>query len=403
MSEVTQRTRSRWIVSVGAVLAVFVLAVGFWFASQFQSSAQQEADATAPPAGPVFAEVSSGTLAAEVGFTGDVGPSAQYPVTVVPAADASRSVVTGRPLASGSTASSGHALTEVNGRPLFGLQSPFPFYRDMGVGDRGPDVEALQKALVARSYLTAADGRFGSATAQAVTRWYEEGGYTAPTRTSTTTAAAEPKSQESSAPSADAAVPPVTEVYVPIAEIVAMPSDSAQVIRGLQTGQQLGIEGTPDFVLGSADVVVIVTTPVVSLGDVVAGDAATISVGGEDVEGVVGEIRSTDSEASSDDAAEAEQGATEVTFVVTPNAALPAVGGRATVSVTKQIVAEDALLVPVLAVSDRGPDKNVLTKRDGDGTLVEVPVTVLGTLQGEVAVSPTKQGALGVGDQVRVG
>lgn len=398
MSEVTPSTRSRWIVLFGAVLAVLVLGAGFWFASQFQSSAQQEADATAPTAGPVFAEVSMGTLAAEVGFTGDVGPSAQYPISVVPAADASRSVVTGRPLETGSTASSGYALTEVNGRPLFGVQSPFPFYRDMGVGDRGPDVEALQKALVTRSYLTAADGRFGSATAQAVTRWYQDGGYTAPART-----AVEPKSPDPSDPSSDAAATPASEVYVPIAELVAMPSDSAQVIQGLQTGQQLGIEGAADFVLGSADVVVTVTTPVVSLGDVVAGDAATISIGGEDVGGVVGEIRSTGSDASSDDAAETEQGATEVTFVVTPNTALPALSGRATVAVTKEIVAQDALLVPVLAVSDRGPDKNVLTKRADDGSLVEVRVTVLGTLQGEVAVAPTKQGALEVGDQVRVG
>ncbi|MCB8045400.1 hypothetical protein JM654_18445 [Microbacterium oxydans] len=86
-----------------------------------------------------------------------------------------------------------------------------------------------------------------------------------------------------------------------------------------------------------------------------------------------------------------------------PKAALPGSAGRARVTVVKQIVAEDALIVPVLAVSDRGPDKTVLTKQQADGTLFEVPVTVLGTLQGEVAVEPLDEGALKTGDLVRVG
>jgi len=272
----------------------------------------------------------------------------------------------------------------------------------MKIGDRGPDVEALQKALAARSYLTTVDGRFGAGTAQSVKRWYLDSGYEAPTRVADGTA--EPKPEDSAAPITEPPNPPAQEVYVPISEIVAIPSASAQVIQGLQVGQQLGAENTADFVLGSADLIVTVTTPVVSLGDVVAGDAATISVAGTDVEGVVGEIRSSN---ASDETApageESEQVASEVTFVVTPSTALPSTTGRASVTVVKQVVAEDALLVPVLAVSDRGTDKNILTKRGSDGELVEVQVTVLGALQGEVAVAPTKPGALEVGDQVRVG
>lgn len=213
--------RSRWIVAIAAMSIVGVIGAGFGFAMQFQSTAQREADAKAPPAGPVLAEVTQGSLAAEVGFTGEVGPSTQTPVTVVAPPDASLAVVTGRPLEVGATATSGHVLTEVNGRPLFGVRSPFSFYRDMGVGDRGPDVAALQTALAAHSYPVEADGRFGSETAAAVARWYRDGGYEAPTRTPTVV---EPDDAEEDDGAKDTGTtPPTTEGFVPVAEIQAMP------------------------------------------------------------------------------------------------------------------------------------------------------------------------------------
>lgn len=395
--------RSRWFVVIAVVSIVALIGAGFWFAAQFQSSAQQEANAKAPAPGPVFAEVTQGSLAGEVGFTGQVGPSTQNPVTVLPVADASLTVVTGRPLETGATASSGQVLTEVNGRPLFGVQSAFSFYRDLGVGDRGPDVQALQAALVARSYPLNADGRYGSETATAVKRWYQESGYEVPTRSDAADKTSPGEDEKSAETSAKV---PTAEGYVPVAEILAMPSASAQVVQGVQVGQRLAAEGVPDFILGSADLVVTITVPVTDLGEVVAGDAAVISIGGTEVEGTVGDIRSSNSAEGSEGSGsegDAERAAPEVTFAVVPKTALPGSSGRARVTVTKQIVAEDALIVPVLAVSDRGPDKNVLTKQQEDGTLLEVPVTVLGTLQGEVAVEPLDEGALKAGELVRVG
>jgi hypothetical protein len=397
--------RSRWIIAIAAVSVVCVISAGFWFASQFQSSAQQEADAKAPPPGPVLAEVTQGSLAAEMGFNGEVGPSTQTPVTVVAPPDASLAVVTGRPLEVGATASSGHVLTEVNGRPLFGVHSPFSFYRDMGVGDRGPDVAALQTALAARSYPVKADGRFGSETAAAVARWYRESGYDAPTRSPTVV---EPDDAEEGDGAKDTGTtPPPTEGFVPVTEIQAMPASTAQVVQGLKVGQRLAAEGQPDFILGSADLVVTITVPVSDLGDVVAGDVATITVDGAEVEGTVGDIRSSEAAAESSEAEtpgeQEASAAPEVTFTVMPKTPLVVSTGRARVTVVKQIVAEDALIVPVLAVSDRGPDKNVLTKKQADGTFIEVAVAVLGTLQGEVAIEPVEQGALEPGDRVRVG
>lgn len=410
--------RSRAFVLAGGLAIVLALGAGFWFAAQFQSSAQQEANAKAPAPGPVFAEVTQGSLAGEVSFAGQVGPSTQTPVTVTPVPNASLAVVTGHPLEAGATASSGQVLTEVNGRPLFGVQSPFSFYRDMGVGDRGPDVEALQRALAARSYPVTADGRFGAETSAAVTRWYRDSGYEPTTRSTPadkTTPGETPKPEDRDvAARAPAPAPaPAPEGYVPVAELVAMPTTTAQVVQGVQVGQRLAVEGQPDLILGSADLVVTITVPATDLGDVVAGDAATISIDGVTVEGTVGAIPAPGAANAAPVAEEpAPQGAAEdpgseqaaeVSFAVVPTSPLPAATGRARVTVTKQIVAEDALIVPVLAVSDRGAAKNVLTKQEKDGSLVEVPVSVLGTLQGEVAVAPLKPGALTVGDRVRVG
>lgn len=422
MNEVTaprRSTRSRWLAVLAVISIVVIIGAGFWFAAQFQSSAQQEANAKAPAPGRVFTEVTQGSLVGEVDFTGQVGPSVQTPVTVLPIPDASLAVVTGRALPAGATASSGQVLTEVNGRPLFGVQSAFSFYRDMGVGDRGPDVEALQTALAARSYRVKADGRFGSETATAVKRWYEDSGYVAPTRSGTAAEKTSPVDGGASKEGAtDTSTAPASTSagYVPVTEVVAMPSASAQVVQGVKVGQRLAVEGQPDVILGSADLVVTITVPATDLGDVVAGDAATISIDGVDVEGTVGDIGAPGSEKAAEDAAadgsssagsnsgaSAADAAPEVTFAVIPKTALPASTGRARVTVTKQIVAKDALIVPVIAVSDRGSDKNTLTKQQADGTLVEVPVTVLGTLQGEVAVEPREAGALKAGDQVRVG
>ena len=78
MTRPERSTRSRWITVAVALSIVAVIGAGFWFATQFQSAAQQEADAKAPPAGPVFAEVTQGSLAGEVGFTGQVGHACHF-------------------------------------------------------------------------------------------------------------------------------------------------------------------------------------------------------------------------------------------------------------------------------------------------------------------------------------
>jgi len=72
-------------------------------------------------------------------------------------------------------------ILEVNGRPLFVVETAFPFYRDIAWRDTGPDVEALQRLLSSAGHPVAVDGDFGPKTQAALAAWYAQHGYEAPT------------------------------------------------------------------------------------------------------------------------------------------------------------------------------------------------------------------------------
>lgn len=431
--------RRWWPWLVGAALAVLLVGGGWVLASAFQSSAQQEANATAPVAAPVFSPVSEGTLARQVSFTGTVGPSAQVSVTLPAVAGAAVSVVTGHPVAAGATVISGSVLTEINGGPVFAAKSPFAFYRDMGYGDLGPDITALQGVLVSKGYLGTADGKFGAGTVRAVRNWYRANGYDAPTRVrpnsdatgsdsqgagSTTSSGADATSSSGdggAAANRPSTTTVVNDAYVPISEIVAITTSPSRVLQGVTIGTHTGDSATGGLLLGSTDLVITVSVPAAELGGVVEGDHAKVTVAGAEIDGVVGKINqpaaAADGQSSSDTQAQAgttqagvgqpSQGgdqAANVTFQILPATALPAgTTGTVQVNVTKDVVAEKSLLVPTLAIVDSGGDRKAVAKHRSDGSLVEVPVTVIGMLQGQVAIAPVKAGALAAGDEVRVG
>lgn len=436
--ELENRTigRARWTIAVVVLAAILLVGGGWWLASSFQSPAQQEANAKPPSAAPVMATVGRGMLAKQVSFTGQVGPSLQTPVAFQAASGVSVSVVTGRPVAGGSAVSSGSVLTEVNGRPVFAAQSPFAFYRDMGFGDHGPDVTQLQTVLASLGYSANVDGQFGAQTVAAVNGWYQDNGYSAPLRPRVSTAPGASTDTSAAASgggatdagkdtgkSGTAASTGQQDAFVPLAEIVAVPSQSSQVLQGASIGTHVASSGKADLILGSSDVIVSVSTTAAELGDVVKGDTAKIAFAGAEVEGIVGDISKSDSASAPSNPSDSSAGSSDqtgrgqqagaggqdqsskLTFIVAPKTPLPAAQGSGTarVTVTKNIVTKEALLVPVLAVSDRGGDTKVVTKRRADGTSVEVPVSVLGTLQGQVAVEPVTADALKQGDEVRVG
>lgn len=68
-----------------------------------------------------------------------------------------RSVVTAL-AATGSKVTTGTVLARVSGRPLIAVVTSEPLYRDMVLGDRGPDVLGVEKALAAAELITRTDG-----------------------------------------------------------------------------------------------------------------------------------------------------------------------------------------------------------------------------------------------------
>ncbi|GAA4157361.1 peptidoglycan-binding domain-containing protein [Leifsonia shinshuensis] len=88
--------------------------------------------------------------------------------------------VTSFPCAPGEVVESGSALAGIDGRPLVALATAVPLWRELGIGDRGEDVTALQKELVRLGYTLTADGTVGRRTLAAAATMFERAGETAP-------------------------------------------------------------------------------------------------------------------------------------------------------------------------------------------------------------------------------
>ncbi|MGH3498220.1 MAG: hypothetical protein ACRDP1_12235 [Nocardioidaceae bacterium] len=153
--------------------------LGVLLGRSIRSPAQQALDTQPPGKSVITAPVTSrastgqvvtrGTIA--VGQTVSVGPvQASTPV----------SVVTGVFVASGQTVRAGRRLIEVSGRPVFLLQGAFAAYRDIRIGERGPDAAEVNRAL-SRIGLPALKGStFTAGTSSALAELYRRFGYASP-------------------------------------------------------------------------------------------------------------------------------------------------------------------------------------------------------------------------------
>ncbi|RCV55491.1 hypothetical protein DEF23_06640 [Marinitenerispora sediminis] len=75
---------------------------------------------------------------------------------------------------------SGQVAARIDNTPLVALATSVPLYRDLGRGDRGRDVRALQTALSRLGYEAAADGTYGWQTAAAVRELQDDAGIREP-------------------------------------------------------------------------------------------------------------------------------------------------------------------------------------------------------------------------------
>lgn len=96
---------------------------------------------------------------------------ATFAVTTAPAQSVrsgAGGTLTSFPCHDGGTLASGSALFAVDGRPVIGLATSTPLWRDLGLGDEGADVAALQTELVRLGSSLVIDGVFGRVDAEAL-------------------------------------------------------------------------------------------------------------------------------------------------------------------------------------------------------------------------------------------
>ncbi|MDX1658511.1 MAG: peptidoglycan-binding protein [Nitriliruptorales bacterium] len=86
-------------------------------------------------------------------------------------------VVTSVVIGPGTPADAGNVAFTVDLRPVVIAQGEVPMFRELRVGDEGPDVEQLQSFLAATGHFEGdPDGRFGADTASGVRAWQREVG-----------------------------------------------------------------------------------------------------------------------------------------------------------------------------------------------------------------------------------
>jgi peptidoglycan hydrolase-like protein with peptidoglycan-binding domain len=162
---------------------VAIAAAGWVAARQIRSPAQVAADTAAPTPSPITVPAARRTLATEVIVRGTVRYGA--PQTVVLATSGLKqasqqgvSDIVTRPPRRRAKLGAGQMAMTVDGRPVFVLPGSIPMHRDLGPGDRGPDVRQLEQALLGLGFSPgAADGRYDAATESAVSAMYLRHGW----------------------------------------------------------------------------------------------------------------------------------------------------------------------------------------------------------------------------------
>lgn len=373
------RRRGPLLVGVGAAAIIGSMAVGWILAGQFTSSQQRESAAEPPPPSPITVEVVEGDLTDSVSvsarfvreFTDDLIVKMSGEITVV----------TAQPASVGESVGAGEVVLEVSGRPVFLMPGAFPFYRDLVVGDSGPDVSQLQSGLAAAGHPVTVDGRFGPETVGAVTALYRAAGYSLPKgetpAPSTTPQPSEPAVTEATltVPAQEFAVTPSVPAVVASATAIGVaPTEGAQI--QLSSGALVASANVPEgvrarFALDSA-------------GEAILADGA--------VDVTVSSIGSPDEETG------------ESVVIFTPSSSVDdaLAGSETAIRLDLEVAATDSLIVPTRSVIPRGERDQVVSVLTVDGTFELIEVREIAQLSGLSAVSAVVPGSLTAGDRVRV-
>ncbi|WP_349879512.1 hypothetical protein ABIH81_06735 [Micromonospora sp. HUAS YX12] len=294
-------------------------------------------------------------------------------------------------------------IAVVSGRPLIALEGKFASYRDLRLGDEGPDVRQLRLALGLRS-----DDVYDRATAASVARLYRRIGYPAPAETvpaekapATTAPAEELPAEKPPAATAPAETAPTGEApaaavrggFLPMSEVAFLPSLPATVV---DVTAGVGDKGDqPLLTLASGEWQVVATLSEddkAKLSDLPADASMAISEGpGTGKKVVLAGIRTVKTD---------QQG--EVNFEATFKIAVASGDGLAdgvpvSVRIVRRQSPREAVVVPVSALWTK-PGGQAEVRILSDAGRTAVPVEVLFVVDGRAAVtgSPDLKGGVRV-------
>lgn len=390
-------SNSRLVALIAALAVIAVFVGGWWAASIFQSPAQREAAAGAPAPAPVTAEVSLGSLSRVVTAQGSTQRAARQTISI-PSSD-QVGVVTNQVKQVGEVVQSGSVVSEINGRPLIAIQGAFPFYRDLRLGDIGPDVRQLQQGLRSAGLGGTADGVFGSTTQTAVTSLYKTAGYAVPTQEveaasdGVSTGDASSTTQTPGA-SANPSVTAAQSLAIPVSELIVFATSPSYLVSTPGVGTKLDETASVQVEQGA----VLVTAPVASssAGTVTAGLSGTAT---RSEDGASLPVTVTAVTPATEDGGEA------MVTLSGVDGDLPDewLSKQVLVSITIELVAAESLLVPTRAVVTGGKGAAHILKLRSDGTFEAIDVTENAALSGQSSITPKSADALAAGDLVRVG
>jgi hypothetical protein len=283
-------SRQRRVAAVTATSALLVTGVGATLLSDRLMSPQQAAASAQPPArGPVTTPIENRALETDVVTRGRLTSAGSF--TVRPAGEliGQDSVVTRVAVHVGQHLTDGQLIADVSGQPLFAAPLPFPLYRDLSVGDTGPDVTALGDVLRRAGLVTGRHDRVNPALIGAVATLLRRNGYAAAAAGISTVSPRDGVETSAAAAPADG-VSAGTQQTIARRWFQQVPATSATVAGvGVRVGTVLSSADEGLFTLRSGRALVVALLDPARRGSVRVGTRAVVSddSSGISVRGVV--------------------------------------------------------------------------------------------------------------------
>lgn len=280
--------RARTMVAIAAVSGVLAAAVGV---GSFALHSPDERITTTVPPAVLTATVERTTLTTELTGVGTFEPVGTVLVSAAPPAGMA-GVVSATPRAVGEALPWCAPLVEVSGRPVLVLHGDLPAWRDLTVGDTGPDVRQLQTALRECGADVLADGVFGEYTARAVKALYADAGYAAVTSADSALGGATSATDASTASTTSMDVAPAAVVNASVvttleleSEMESEPGSTPEPTPGA-TSEPAPAPPPPTVIAPRGELLFLPTagrlTAVDARGTVLAGDpVATVALAGD--------------------------------------------------------------------------------------------------------------------------